>query len=193
MKIPYLKQICLYLIIIALLLCVLSLIIPIGTINLKTEKFSTYTDNDQFEFFTWGTHTIIENQNYWVIIYDSSYFVLFSLTSEEQINNIALTLGMYYLLLPITLIIIFLGAISSYSIHYKKEKFNLLLVCGILSILTLFFFYIFINFGYFSIDELLKFKPYFSFSFSFYFLLFSGILFFISYFFSKVFYKDIES
>lgn len=179
MNIKYLRQICLYLVIIGLLFCVLSLIIPWGTID---AKFGSYTIG-QVDFYNWGIHTTSTTVSNWSIIFNPDSFKL--LFAANELNDFAIPIAFYFAVFFIVLMIIILGSISAYSFHLNKYRYNLTLMAGAFSIVTMFFFYIFINFGLFSAKSGLALKPYFTFSMGFYFMLISSILFFISYFVSK--------
>ena len=89
---------------------------------------------------------------------------------------------MYVAIFPIVLLLFVITMADVLTYNRRKKNYDPSIVSGLLAIATLFLFYIFINFGLFSIPFGISLKPYFDLSMGFYFMLFAGILFFISFF-----------
>ena len=175
------KQIALYIMIIGLLIVIVSLIVPWGTIDAKIGSLTF----GHVDFYCWGIHSTSGTSSSWSIFLniDSLKFWF----SEEELKDFALVLTFYIAIIPVILMILILGVVTSYAIFNEKYSYNFSVAIGSLAIINLFFFYVFINFGLFSVQSGLLIKPYFNFSTGFYLMLFSSILFFVSYFSTKWF------
>ena len=167
----YVKKIVKILLIIAVVLCLLSILLPWGEISYSGFGGNTY--------YCWGMNaqasSVQDNPSQWLLY--------ISILDDSNIYNIAETNS---LLLPVifaTILIIFvigailLGISSLFKID-KNRKTNSI-EAGIFAIVSVISFYIFIQFGILSISGILS--PLFSYSVGFYFMIISGILFFIAF------------
>jgi hypothetical protein len=184
MNFIHLKQIFRYLLIIAVLFTIFSLIVPWATVDAEVGIFEV----GHVDFYTWGAHVtsgLIGGNQYsnWSTIFNPESFNY--IFTEEELKEFALPFALYIAVFVLTLIIIIVGSISAYYVFDKKRQFNASLEAGVLAVLCLFFFYIFFNFGLFSTKIGLLLKPYFNLAIGFYFMLLSALFFFISFFLSK--------
>jgi len=174
------KQIAFYILIIGLLFVFISIIVPWGTIDAKIGAYSA----GQVDFFPFGVHVTGGSSSDWSIFFDiESLKTIFSVADFTELE---LPFAMYIAIFPIILCILIIGIADLITINIRKINVDLSILNGLLAISTLFLFYIFVNFGLFSIPFGINLKPYFNFSMGFYFMLLSGIMFFASFFINKL-------
>ena len=167
----YVKKIVKILVIIATVLCLLSILLPWGEISNSESVGNIAT------FYCWGMNaqasSFQDSPSQWVFY--------FSILDDSNIINIAESNS---LLLPVIfasiLIVFVIGAIllgiSSFFKVDKNKKTDSI-EAGIFAIASVISFYIFIQFGILSLSGMLS--PLFSYSVGFYFMIISAILFFI--------------
>ena len=172
---PFKKDLIKYLLLISTVICLISIVLPWGTVHyIGTE----------INFYTWSIQTIYGSENtIWGYITDPSS--LTNLFTNNEVNTFAFPLALWFGTFAITIIIIILGISAIFTKNI--QKYNYPAVSGGLAILSLIFFFIFINFGFFPSKAGLNFRNYFSWSYGFFLMLLSGILFFVSFFVDKYF------
>ena len=180
MNIEKTKQITFYILIIGLLFVFISIIVPWGTIDPKIGSYSV----GQVDFYPFGVHAFSGSISDWSIFFD--FESLKTIFSVAEFTNLEIPFAMYIAIFPLIICILIIGIADSLTIETRKINIDLSIMNGLLAISTLFLFYIFINFGLFSITFGITLKNYFNFSTGFYFMLLSGILFITSFFINKL-------
>ena len=174
------KKIAFYILIIAILFVFISIIVPWGTIDAKIGAYSV----GQVDFYTFGVHATGGSSSEWSIFFDLES--LKTIFSVADFADLELPFAMYIAIFPVILCVLIIGIADLLTFYTRKINIDLSIMNGLLVISTLFLFYIFVNFGLFSIPFGISLKPYFNFSMGFYFMLLSGIMFFASFFINKL-------
>jgi len=170
----YVKKIVKILLIIAIVLCLISILLPWGEISSSNE-----TVGSALTFYCWGMNNQAplnqDNPLQWlpyISILDSNSKAYFGETDSLLLPVIFACIIIIFLIGAILL-----GIASFFKVN-KNEKSSSI-EAGILAIISVISFYIFIQFGFLSLSGLLS--PLYSYSAGFYFMIISGILFFIAY------------
>ncbi len=169
MKTNYKIDIVKYFIIIGITLCAISHLFAWGTIQVNSTEVNIYS---------WGIHS---GNDWGTTIYPPSLTIVFPI---EEINELFVPFGIWIAIFIIAIMAIIVGVIGLATISTLKKR-DLSAETGILTIIIIVLFYFFINFGFFSTDTGMSLKSSFSWSFGYFLMLISGIMFFIAFFINK--------
>jgi len=165
------KDLIKYILIISTVLCIISILIPWGTI---------YYNGNEINFYNWGIQSIDSSlKTEWGFLTNPPS--LTNIFTNDEIKGIPLPLALWFATFCIAVMIIILGFLAVILIENIK-KYNCHTVAGGLAILSLIFFFIFIDFGLFSSKLGLTLKSHYNWSFGFILMLLSAILFFVTFF-----------
>ncbi len=170
----YVKKIVKILLIIATVLCLLSILLPWGEISSSSGFIGS-----PITFYGWGMNVQVspfpDNPNPWFLyisILDSNSIYYFAET-----DSLLLPVIFASILIVFVIGAILLGISSFFKVDKNKKTDSI--GAGILAIASVISFYIFIQFGILSLSGILS--PLFSYSVGFYFMIMSAILFFIAF------------
>ena len=170
----YVKKIVKILLIIAIVLCLISILLPWGEISSSNEVVGS-----AMTFYCWGMNVqapvLPDSPSTWFLyisILDSN-----SIYYLEETDSLLLPVIFATILIMFLIGAILLGISSFFKIDKNKKTDSI--EAGILAIASVISFYIFIQFGILSLSGMLS--PLFSYSVGFHLMIISGILFFIAY------------
>jgi len=169
MKNNYKIDIVKYFLIITITLCAISHLFAWGTIQVNSTEVNIYS---------WGIHS----SNDWGITINPSSLTLIFPT--EEINELFVPFGIWISTFFIGIMAIIVGVLGLRNLSNLKKR-DWSAEAGTLTIITMVLFYFFINFGLFSTETGISLKSSFSWSFGYFIMLTSGILFFIAFFINK--------
>ena len=179
------KDLIKYVLIISTVLCVISIMVPWGTLQ---EKSNLYYNGVEINFYIWGIQSSNSSlKTEWGFLINPTS--LLNVFTYDEIKEIPIPLAIWFATFFISIMIVILGFFGIVFIE-NIQKNNCHTVAGGLAILSLIFFFIFINFGLFSSKLGLTLKSNFNWSFGFFLMLLSAILFFVTFFVDKYFLKS---
>ena len=174
MKSRFKKDIVKYLLIIAIVLCIISHLFSWGTIKENETEMNIYS---------WGIQSSNStSQNIWGTPFNPPS--ISKIFPNDEINQLGIPFAIWGVPLVSSIVGIIFGIIALISMDNKKRP-DLTSEAGLFAILSLIFFYIFVNFGLFSTEIGSALKSDFSWSAGFFIMLLSGILFFVAFFLNK--------